>query len=291
MNVTCKNIPRKLKKFSLNKKDYKKLSEHIGQIPIVIIAPADNILLDGGSEERRKFIDTSLSQIDGTYLKNLIQYQKILQQRNATLKKLAELRSFNQLLINTYNEQLLEPAQYIFESRKAFIEDFQPFFKEIYEEISGGQEPVDLAYTSPLFENDFAILLAESIEKDRILQRTTVGVHKDDLKLILDKHPAKKFASQGQKKSFVLSLKLAQYHWLRELKGELPILLLDDIFDKLDKKRVQQLIDLLKQPNFGQVFITDTDQNRVEEIMNSLNLEHEIFVIREGQCINHDKKE
>jgi len=282
--VVAKVVPRKRKEFERNGLPYGKLSDHIGIYPVVIIAPNDTNIVLEGSEIRRRFVDNTLSQIDTEYLNALIAYNKILQQRNAALKQFAENRTFNAALLGVYDQQLLAPAEQIHAKRQVFIEAFQPVFQSMYAAISGQREAVDCHYKSKLSEAPFEHLLAEALEKDRVLQRTTVGIHRDDLLLHIDGHTAKQFASQGQLKSLVLSLKLAQYEILRREKNMRPILLLDDIFDKLDKNRVQHLLALLLAQSFGQIFLTDTDEQRVRDILNELHTVYHFFSIENGNA-------
>ena len=277
--IVAKVKPGKKKEIEKNDVAYSKLSEHIGFLPVVIIVPDDTLMAMEGSEIRRKFLDNTLSQLDKVYLKNLIDYNKILKQRNATLKKFAETRSFNGELIDIYDEQLLEPANAIFQKRKKFNEDFKPVYQKYYEIIANGQETVQCNYKSKLSTEEFSTLLAESRDKDRILARTTCGIHKDDLVLNIDNHPLKKFGSQGQLKSYVLAMKLAQYDFLKKNHETNPILLLDDIFDKLDEQRVNHLLKLMLENDFGQVFITDTHENRVEDIVKNFGSDYKKFYI------------
>ena len=284
--IVAKVIPGKQKTFERNDVAYDKLSEHIGLLPIVMIAPDDTSLVTEGSELRRKFLDNTLSQQDSDYLKNLIVYNKILKSRNASLKQFQETRNFDYSLLNTYNQQMLSPAAVIHTKRMRFMEQFYPVFQAYHRIISGGNEDVNCVYESQLSKMTMLELLEQNIEKDRILQRTTAGIHKDDLIFTIADYPLKKFASQGQLKSFVLALKLAQYEFLRRLKKIKPILLLDDVFDKLDRERVQQLLSLLFKEEFGQIFITDTDEERVEEIIQQFNIPFSKFVIQEGKVIS-----
>ena len=281
--IVAKVQPGKKKVFEKNDVEYQKLSEHIGLLPVVIIVPDDTSMATEGSEERRRFLDNTLSQLDNSYLKNLITYNKVLKQRNSALKKFAETRSFNPDLLDTYDSQLLEPARIISKKRKEFIEQFKPVFKEFYQIICNGKEKVRCDYRSNIEANNFKELLEASRDKDRILTRTTCGIHKDDLTFRIEGHLLRKFGSQGQLKSFVLALKLAQYDFLKKNHSANPILLLDDIFDKLDEVRVQQLIQLILEKNFGQVFITDTHENRVEEIIKNFETDYKKFYIENGK--------
>lgn len=283
--VVAKVQPRKRKDFERNQATYDRLSEHIGCFPVVMIAPDDTLMAMEGSEERRRFLDNTLCQLDNQYLSNLIHYNKVLSQRNKLLKQMAEARTFDEILVQSYDVQLCSPAIYIHQKRKEWMLAFEPIFKSYYAQISGNKEEVNCIYQSKLTDNDFAQLLTDNIEKDRILQRTTVGVHKDDLKFIFNDVAVKQFASQGQLKSYILALKLAQYELLRQQKGMAPILLLDDIFDKLDENRVEQLLELLiHKKEFGQIFITDTHENRVTEIVKKFDIEHEKFVVEFGKA-------
>ncbi|MFN7116970.1 MAG: DNA replication/repair protein RecF [Saprospiraceae bacterium] len=280
--IVAKVMPRKKKEFERNDVPYPRLADHIGTYPVVIIAPNDTSIILEGSEVRRRFLDNTLSQLDPLYLRALLHYNKILEQRNALLKQFAERRSYNESLLETYNAQLIEPAQLICNKRQEFITSFCKILQDIYQFIAMQRESIDCQYESKLIDTSFAQLLAESVEKDRALQRSTTGIHKDELDLKINGYSAKQFASQGQLKSLVLALKLAQYEILRREKKMQPLLLLDDIFDKLDKTRVSQLLKLLLEKSFGQIFITDTDEHRVTEIVEQLNTPYQKFKIDNG---------
>ncbi|TXG38992.1 DNA replication/repair protein RecF [Seonamhaeicola maritimus] len=260
-----------------NAKAYEKFSEHIGFLPLVIISPADRNLIIEGSDTRRKFIDSVISQSDKSYLSHLINYNKILAQRNALLKYFALNHTFNADTLDVYNSQLTEYGTLIFEKRDVFLKEFIPIFKERYEGISNGNEVVDLAYHSHLFEDDLNSLLQHALNKDKALQYTSVGIHKDDLHFNIEEHPIKKFGSQGQQKSFLIALKLAQFDFIKAHSGVNPILLLDDIFDKLDEQRVSQIIKLVDDENFGQLFISDTHAERTEKAVKQVHQSYEIF--------------
>jgi len=260
-----------------NGKAYDKFSEHIGFLPLVIISPADRDLIIEGSTTRRKFIDSVISQSDNSYLNTLINYNKILSQRNALLKYFALNHTFNKDTLDVYNSQLTDFGTKIFEKRDAFLQEFIPIFKSRYEAISNGNEDVDLNYHSDLFENDLNTLLNKVINKDKALQYTSVGIHKDDLHFNISGHPIKKFGSQGQQKSFLIALKLAQFDFIKAQSGVNPILLLDDIFDKLDEQRVSQIIKLVDDENFGQLFISDTHAERTENAVKQVHQSYEIF--------------
>lgn len=281
--IVCKNELRKRKTFARNGKNYRRLSDHIGLLPVVMIAPDDTQLVTGGSEERRRLLDQSLSQLDKIYLQQLLQYNKILSQRNALLKRFAEHNYFDATLLQTYDEQLLEPAQYLYGKRAEWIEQLQALFQEYYAGISKGQEKVRIQYQSKLLETPFAELLENAREKDRHLERSTVGPHRDNLLLYIDGYQLKRYASQGQLKSVVLALRLAQYALLQQQSQTPPILLLDDIFDKLDAHRVEQLLSLLLGRQFGQVFITDTHEQRVLDMAQQFAEDYRLFRVEDGE--------
>ncbi len=281
--IVAKVQPRKRKEIECNEVLYPKLLDHIGFLPVVMIVPDDTRLATEGSEDRRRFLDNTLSQLDPKYLKDLMLYNRLLKQRNAALKAMAAERRFDATLLATYDQQIIAPGNYLHQERLAFQDRFLPLLQSYYESISSGQERVDCTYRSQLLEEPMENLLKTAIEKDRILQRTTAGVHRDDLLFSIDGTPLKKYASQGQLKSFVLALKLAQYEVLRQEKKEEPLLLLDDIFDKLDPLRVRQLIQLLLDRSFGQVFITDTDENRLEQILTNFSVDYRKFLVDQGQ--------
>ena len=260
-----------------NGKPYEKFSDHIGFIPLVIISPSDSDLIVEGSETRRRFIDNVISQLDSSYLQQLIQYQKIISQRNALLKYFALNHVFENDTLSIYNEQLNQLGQSIFEKRKEFLNDFIPIFNQHHQEITSSNETVQLVYESHLFENNTKTLLEENLAKDRALQYTSVGVHKDDLSFQIDHFPIKKFGSQGQQKSFLIALKLAQFEFVKKQSGEKPILLFDDIFDKLDESRVSKIIAMVNNEQFGQLFISDTHQERTENIVKTTHQSYTIF--------------
>jgi DNA replication and repair protein RecF len=260
-----------------NSKQYEKFSDHIGFIPLVIISPADRDLIVEGSETRRKFIDSVISQLNPKYLQELIQYQRILNQRNALLKYFALNHVFDNDTISVYNDQLDALGQSIFEKRKQFIAEFIPIFNKHHHAITGSEETVQLVYNSPLHEKNLLTLLRESINKDRVLQYTSVGTHKDDLSFEIDNYPIKKFGSQGQQKSFLIALKLAQFEFVKKQSGQKPILLFDDIFDKLDETRVAKIVEMVNNDTFGQLFISDTHPERTETIIKSTHQSYKIF--------------
>lgn len=260
-----------------NSKAYDKFSDHIGFLPLVIISPADRDLIIEGSDTRRKFIDSVISQSDKSYLNNLINYNKILSQRNSLLKYFAANHTYNNDTVDVYNQQLQQYGTHIFEKRKQFLESFIPLFKARYKAISNNNEEVSLNFKSDLFEDSLEQLLKKTINKDKALQYTSVGVHKDDLEFNIGDYPIKKFGSQGQQKSFLIALKLAQFDSIKAISGDNPILLLDDIFDKLDETRVAQIIKLVNDENFGQIFISDTHAERTENAVKQVHQSYEIF--------------
>ena len=274
--IVCSLKKGQKKILKRNGKLYEKFSDHIGFIPLVIISPADRDLITEGSETRRKFIDSVISQLDNQYLQQLIQYQKTVAQRNALLKYFALNHVFEKDTLVIYNEHLNELGQSIFEKRKDFLEKFIPIFNNYYKEISNGSETVQLVYQSDLSEKNTLALLDENLSKDRALQYTSVGVHKDDLSFEIDNHPIKKFGSQGQQKSFLIALKLAQFDFVKKQSGEKPILLFDDIFDKLDEFRVAKIVSMVNNDEFGQLFISDTHAERTENIVKSTHQSYKI---------------
>ncbi len=273
------------KVFKRNKKEYERLSDHIGLYPLVLLSPGDNQLIMGGSEERRKFLDGVICQYNKEYLHKLIHYNKALMQRNALLKMFAEKRNFDAVSLDIWDDQLIANGSFIFQERQLFFTQFLDVFRKYYEFISGGNEVVDIEYISNLQGVDFGKLLLESREKDRAAQYTTTGIHKDDLSFLIHQWPAKKFGSQGQQKSFIIALKLAQFSFTRDIKGYHPILLFDDIFDKLDEQRVQQLMRMVSEQHFGQVFVTDTHTERIESLFKDIPSECKIFVVDKGAII------
>jgi len=260
-----------------NGKVYEKFSEHIGYLPLVIISPGDSDLIVDGSDTRRKFMDSVISQSDKMYLQTIIKYNKVLAQRNSLLKYFAANRVFDALNLKVYNEQLESYGSIIFKRRTEFLEAFIPIFKERYAAISSSKEQVSLVYKTQLDEVGFLELFEKNIERDRILQYTSAGIHKDDLSFEIDGYPIKKFGSQGQQKSYLIALKLAQFDFIKLHAKIKPILLLDDIFDKLDDLRVEQLINLVNNNEFGQLFISDTHKQRTEDVVKKTNQPYKIF--------------
>ena len=280
--VACSVKRNQKKQFKRNKKDYQRLADHIGLLPLVMISPYDTSIITEGSEERRKFVDNVISQTDNHYLDELITYNKVLANRNALLKLIADTGRYDPSLLEVLDEQLAGSGNRIFERRKAFMESFTAIFNSHYSFLSDGAERVELVYESQLLQDDFAALLKRNVERDRALERTTAGIHKDDLQFGIHGMSMKKFGSQGQQKSFLIALKLAQYTFLYQQKGFKPLLLLDDIFDKLDDERVTKLMKMVSNNDFGQVFITDTSVNRVQDIFQRINVDVKLFKVTGG---------
>lgn len=260
-----------------NDKSYDRISDHIGLLPLVIVSPADRDLILEGSDMRRKFMDGVISQSDKPYLRALLNYNRILAQRNSLLKYFALNNTFDPQTLAIYNEQLDEYGTEIFTKRRDFTQELIPIFREQYAAISGKAELVGLTYQSGLEERSMKQLLEESLAKDRLQQYTTAGIHKDDLIFEIQGHPIKKFGSQGQQKSFLIALKFAQFHFMKRLSGHAPILLLDDIFDKLDEQRVARIIALVDDDQFGQIFISDTHPERTEEVVKQTHQTYKMF--------------
>jgi DNA replication and repair protein RecF len=267
----------------LNKKEYEKLSDHIGKFPVVFISPYDGDLINEGSELRRKWIDGIISQVDPSYLRSLQQYQKVLNQRNALLKNMHEHRLFDLESIEVWDIQMVKFGNQIHKTRTTFLESFIPIFKRFYNDIGAETEAVKIEYRSQLSQSTFGDLIKEYHKKDSITQYSNVGIHKDDLLFTIKGHPIKKFGSQGQQKSFIISLRLAQFEWLKTMKETNPILLLDDIFDKLDHERVQKLVALVTNEFFGQVIISDTDKDRMVKLLNTLSISSKLFETKNGE--------
>lgn len=278
-DIYC-GLKRKQKKvFKRNKKEYERLSDHIGLLPLVMISPNDGVLIGDGSDERRKFIDGVISQYDHAYLSTLIKYNKALFQRNCFLKA----NSVDVDLVDILNDTLVETGSFIYQKRVEFIQDFLPIFQKFYDFISMNKEKVNLIYDSQLSKGDFKEMLRKSLERDQILGYTTKGIHKDDLDMTLGEYPIKRVGSQGQNKTYLIALKLAQFDFLKRVSGINPILLLDDIFDKLDAERVQQIIKLVSEDYFGQIFITDTNRKNLDEILGTVNENYRVFTVENGE--------
>lgn len=265
------------KEIFLNGAQYTKLSEHIGKFPAVMIAPDDISLITDGSEERRRYIDTILSQMDAAYLQQLMIYNKVLLQRNSLLKSFAEQGKTDWQLLEVLDEQLIVPGNFIFIKRKAFTEALIPLVQKFYHRIADNYEEITLQYDSKLHDGSFYDLLNNYRQKDFAMQRSNAGIHKDDLVFQLNGRVFKTTASQGQRKSLLFALKLAEFELLKENKGFAPLLLLDDVFEKLDDNRMQQLLHWVCNENDGQVFITDTHKERLQEAFEKLNTAYQII--------------
>ena len=275
--IVCSLKKNSKKIIKRNGKAYERFADHIGLLPLVIISPADRDLIVEGSDVRRKFVDGVISQSDKAYLQALINYNKVLSQRNALLKYFAVNHTFDANTLEVYNEQLQEYGTEIFEKRKQFLDVFIPIFKTQYKAITGNTEVVNLSYDSKLLTERFSDLFKKNLDKDRALQYTSVGIHKDDLRFSIMDYPIKKFGSQGQQKSFLIALKFAQFYFMQEQSKTTPILILDDIFDKLDENRVAQIITLVNNENFGQIFVSDTHAERTESVVKKIHQTYKIF--------------
>lgn len=279
IEVSCGYRKAIRKSFKLNNREYEKLSDHIGKVLCVMISPTDIELVYGGSEERRKFMDFIIAQFDRPFLHHLMLYNKLLSQRNALLKQLAERNSNDYSLLDVIDQQIEVPGNEVFETRKNFLAEFSSIINEVYHQLSGGKELIEIYYDSKLKEGLMLSIFANSREKDLQAHTTTQGIHKDDLRFELNGMEVRKFASQGQQKTFLLSLKLAQYYWLSRKTGRKPILLLDDIFEKLDSLRIKSLFKEIINPIFGQVFITDTNVERMMMTLNELKIQAQYLEI------------
>lgn len=285
MNVYY-GVKRDQKKvFKKDQKTYTRLSDHIGLLPLVIISPQDVQLIDGSSDGRRKLVDGIISQYDKEYLHSLISYNKALEQRNALLKSYTG-RHLELDLLEIWDEKLAEHGTPVMQKRKAFLTEFREMFQHYYGLLSCGKEQVVMEYQPSVKEEDMRSVLRQNVERDRILSYTSAGIHRDDIALLLDEYPVKKVGSQGQKKTFLIALKLAQYVWLQKITQVKPILLLDDIFDKLDTERVGRIIDIAGQDIFGQVFMTDTNRLHIDELLKSQKSEYALYQVENGKCQN-----
>lgn len=277
--VSCGVKKGQKKVVKRNGKEYERLSEHIGLIPVVIISPNDTDLIAAGSEVRRKFMDGVIAQSNKRYLQYLLKYNKALAQRNALLKYFASNHTFDAVNLEIYNDQLVEYGTYIHRERIAFVSEFKPIFKERYKQISQSEEGMGLTYRSQINDTDLKELLQTHLKKDRLLQYTTVGIHKDDLLYTIAEHPIKKYGSQGQQKTYLIALKLAEFDFIKTQLRTTPLLLLDDIFDKLDEKRVKEIVNLVNDEHFGQIFLTDTHTDRTEKVIQQTEQSYKMMEI------------
>jgi DNA replication and repair protein RecF len=282
-HISC-GLKRGTKKhFKRNKKEYKRLSEHIGLIPVVVVAPSDTLLIDGGSEERRRLMDLVISQYDRSYIESMNRYNKALQQRNVLLKQEAEP---DIEVISLFEEQMAEEGEKIYKLRKAFVEELIPIFQRIHETISENREQVSLNYVSHCQRGPLLEVIQRDRFKDRALGYSLHGIHRDDLEFMLGGHPMKREGSQGQNKTFVIALKLAQFDFLKRTNSRTtPLLLLDDIFDKLDARRVEQIVKLVAGDDFGQIFITDTNRDHLDQILSASSHDYKIFHVDNGEIV------
>jgi len=272
---------RQKKQFKRNKKEYERLSDHIGLIPLVMISPADNELITGVSESRRKFMDLAISQFDKEYLRALVRYTKALQQRNVLLKNENDYIDFT--LLELWEDQMIDDGIFIHQRRKAFIDAFTPIFNEFYTRISQSGEQVSFDYISQLNDTDFRDMLQNNRQRDIAIGHTTTGIHRDELEMLLDGFPIKKVGSQGQNKTYFVSLKLAQFHFLLKTGHTTPILLLDDIFDRLDANRVEEIVKLISGPEFGQIFLSDTNRESLDRILERTDNNSHIYSVIDGE--------
>lgn len=286
--VYCGLKRKQKKQFKRNKKEYTRLSDHIGFIPLVLVSPADSLLIAGGSEERRRFMDVVISQFDREYLEALIRYNKALMQRNTLLKSDIEPE---EELMAVWEEMMATAGTVVYQKRKAFIDEFIPVFQSYYAYISQDREEVSLAYESHAAQGDLLQLIQESRQRDRIMGYSLKGVHKDDLVMQLGEFPIKREGSQGQNKTYLIALKLAQFEFLKRTGSQTtPLVLLDDIFDKLDASRVEQIVKLVAGDNFGQIFITDTNRDHLDKILKKIDGDYKLFEV-EGGMVTERKEE
>ncbi|MCH5307720.1 MAG: DNA replication and repair protein RecF [Prevotella sp.] len=288
--VSCGMKRGQKKHFKRNKKEYKRLSEHIGLIPLVVVSPSDSLLIEGVSEERRRLMDMVISQYDRSYIDALSRYNKAHQQRNTLLKMVSTAavpsasESYDPLLMQLWEEQMAEAGEELFRKRAAFVSELTPVFQEYYQHISGGQEQVGLHYTSHCQRGPLLEVIQRDRHKDLAVGYSLHGVHRDDLEFTLAGHPMKREGSQGQNKTYVIALKLAQFDFLKRTASQTtPLLLLDDIFDKLDAHRVEQIVRLVSGDNFGQIFITDTNRDHLDQILRNSRLDYKIFHVENGE--------
>ncbi|HPF02270.1 MAG TPA: DNA replication/repair protein RecF [Bacteroidales bacterium] len=280
--IYCAFQKQKQKVLKKNGKEYQRLSDHVGRYPVVMISPADSALILEGSEERRKFMNKIISQYDAGYLDSVLRYGKALQQRNKLLKNFGISGGFDEEMLRMWDVQLVKYGTSVYNERKTLVDELVPVFREYYSMISSGKEEVRLSYKSHLDEGDFAEALIDNVGKDRALEYTTTGIHKDDLSLEMGGHPVRILGSQGQQKSYLVALKLAKFDYISRKSGIAPVLLLDDIFDKFDAERVEQIIRLVGNHRFGQIFITDTHQSRLHDILSSHDTDYRLFRISDN---------
>ena len=287
--ITCGINQNSRKVLKCNGKEYDRMADHIGRFPVVMIVPSQINLIYEGSEERRRLLDMAISQTNKQYLDDLMRYNKALEQRNRQLKQFGQGRDFDRELLHIWEKTLIDTAQRICVVRQEYVSETSVIFKEQYGIISNNAENTEIIYQSELLNNSLADLLEQSLSKDLVLQRTTSGIHKDDLLFNINGNPLKKFGSQGQQKSFIVALKLAEYAYLAKHSGIQPLLLLDDIFEKIDSFRAVALLRMLDESKFGQVFITDTDMERLQKALEHNRVKKRFFLIDEGNVVILDK--
>lgn len=285
--IYCGMKRRQKKQFKRNKKEYQRLSDHIGFLPLVMVSPADALLIAGGSDERRRFMDVVISQYDKEYLDALIRYNKALQQRNMLLKSETPVESE---LMEVWEEMMAQAGEVVFRKREAFISEFIPIFQSFYSFISQDRERVGLSYDSHARDASLAEVLRQSRPRDLIMGYSLKGIHKDELNMLLGDFPIKREGSQGQNKTYLTALKLAQFEFLKRT-GTTPLLLLDDLFDKLDAQRVEQIVKLVGGEGFGQIFITDTNREHLDGILHRLGGHYKIFHVEEGKVSEWEDSE
>lgn len=283
--IVCGVQEGRKKKFSRNKKEYQRLSDHIGFMPVVMSTPSDTQLIHDGSEERRRLVNTLISTHNRAYLQKLMDYNKALEQRNRLLKQFAEQNYWDESSLEIWDESLHKNGQVIFDARKIMLEQLIPVFQKYYNFISGSNEEVSLQYKSDLFDSELVELLKMHRRADKLARYTTKGIHRDDLLFMLGDRNVKKTASQGQQKTYLVSLKFAHFDLIKETMGKKPLLLLDDVFDKLDASRVERVISLVAKDNFGQIFITDANKVRIDKVLEKVSSEFRIFNVQNGQIM------
>ena len=294
--IYCGMKRRQKKQFKRNKKEYTRLSDHIGFLPLVMVSPADSALINGGSDERRRFMDVVISQYDKEYLDALIRYNKALAQRNTLLKN--EMPVEEELFL-VWEEMMAQAGEVVFRKRDEFIKEYIPIFQSVYSFISQDKETVGLIYDSHARDASLLEVLKESRTRDQIMGFSLRGVHKDELNMLLGDFPIKREGSQGQNKTYLVALKLAQFDFLKRTGATVPLLLLDDIFDKLDASRVEQIIKLVAGDNFGQIFITDTNREHLDRILHKVGSDYKMFCVEQGavsemaesQALNDEESE
>lgn len=285
--IYCGMKRRQKKQFKRNKKEYTRLSDHIGFLPLVMVSPADNELISGGSEERRRFMDVVISQYDKEYLDALIRYNKALLQRNSLLKSEVPV---DEELFTIWEEMMAQTGEVVFRKREAFVQEFIPIFQSFYSFISQDKEQVELSYDSHARNASLLEVIRDSRVRDQIMGYSLHGIHKDDLNMMLGGFPIKREGSQGQNKTYLVALKLAQFDFLKRTGRTVPLLLLDDIFDKLDASRVEQIIKLVGGDGFGQIFITDTNREHLDSILHKIGGDYRMFQVEHGNISEKEEE-